>query len=305
MSIKKLIIAALFFSIFIVPTSAADVPSEKGTLSRIGAAVLPIPSPDEYADFLLEPWKPNAPILVAFKDPFCPYCIKAFHRKSELQPYNVFMFWYPIFGERSERRIEEIFRCASPTSQQVINAVIAHQSPSCGGSAKKHLMALNRRIYEAYAAPGVPAYYLGGVKVSMAQVRASHLSVSSLETSVHIDWQRYDLHRLNIGTSKLANVLLMLPELSSKTSELMALLRKHSTYDWYLFSDGYSEDYYKICEGLVGKCKPETIKQYLLMSEEIKLLFGWDSAQSLEVVINGKILTNVEKDKYLPFLKNI
>ena len=265
---------------------------------------LPIPSVDEYSNFLLEPWKSNAPVLIIFTDPFCPYCIKALKRRDDLKAYNTYLFWYPIFGERSDKRVADIFQCSSPVSTQVISAVIAGKNPGCDGIQNENLTLLNRKMYEAYSPLGVPAYYMGGVKVSVAELKAWHKSVAAITSSVALDWSRYNINRLDASTGSLSKAILLLPSKYKKVKSLMPMLKTNTDYDWYLFHDGQRSAYKKTCQYLVGKCESQTLDQYVVTTQEIELLYDLKAISSPALILNGKILTDVEKIKYFGFLKD-
>ena len=109
-----------------------------------------IPDPEKYQDFLLEPYKPGAPTVVAFKDPYCGYCIRALQNLEKLSEYNVYLFWAGILGERSVARVDDIFDCAAPVSQTVFDSVVKReQTTACEKGLKyqtRYLRALNAEI---------------------------------------------------------------------------------------------------------------------------------------------------------------
>ncbi len=264
------------------------------------AEPLPIPSPDVHAEFLLQPWKPNAPSVIVFKDPFCPYCVKALEKVEDLKNFNVFMFWYPIFGERSEQRISKIFQCASPSGHQVIASVIAKKSPDCDGDISKHLMELNRKMYEAYSPSGVPSYYLGGAKTSVPALVELTRSSLSIQPSVNLELSRYEKNRLAIDSQKSVSLLLLIPSSYKKTADIISLAKKHTGYDWYLFTDGLQESYVEICAEMTGNCDRNMLLNYSSLGKEIMLLFGVDALVSPVLIMNGKLLSYSEI-KRLPF----
>lgn len=264
------------------------------------AEPLPIPSPDVHSEFLLQPWKANALSVIVFKDPFCPYCVKALERVDDLKDFNVFMFWYPIFGERSEQRISQMFQCASPSGHQVVTSVIAKKSPDCDGDINLHLMELNRKMYEAYSPSGVPSYYLGGAKTSVPALMELKRSVPSIQPSVNLELSRYEQNKLDMLSQKTASLLLLLPSRYEKTSEIIALVKKHAEYDWYLFTDGSQESYVEMCAEMAGNCDRNMLLNYSSLGKEIMLLFGVDTLVSPVLIMNGKLLSYSEIKK-LPF----
>ncbi len=261
---------------------------------------LPVPSPDVHSAFLLEPWKPNAPSVIVFKDPFCPYCVKALEKKDELKDFNVFMFWYPIFGDRSDQRVSQIFQCASPTGHLVIASVIAKTSPDCHGDINLHLMELNRKMYEAYSPSGVPSYYLGGAQTSVLALKELKRSMPSVQPSVNLELSRYDKNRLNIQSQNAGNILLLLPANYEKTPEIISVAKNHTEYNWYVFADGSGGSYVRICMEMIGNCDSKMLLTYSSLSKEIMLLFGVDALVSPMLIMNGKLLSYSEIKK-LPF----
>lgn len=291
-------LCVFFLKVNTVNAAGFNIPSPN-------AASLTIPSPQEYSSFLIEPWKANAPVVVIFTDPFCPYCIQALKRKDELKPYNAFVFWYPIFGERSDRRVAEIFQCNAVASEQVISAVIAKKSPGCTGEKNEHLMALNKAMYELYEPQGVPSYYFGGVSVSVAQLKEWRESVRDLAPSVAIDWPRYELNRLDTLTNSLSNVIVVLPQKYENLESLIQKLQSNAGYKWYFFTEGSAATYKKTCQHLVGKCELNAVKEYLSATQEIKLLYGLTAITKPVLIMNGKILSEREKEKYFDVLKDV
>lgn len=274
------------------------------SFGAFGSTQLPIPS-DEYAAFLLEPWKPNAPILTVFTDPFCPYCIKALKRRDDFKNYNTYLLWYPIFGERSDKRVEEIFHCPSPSASHVIEAVIAGKAPGCDGPINAELIRLNRLMYEAYSPDGVPSYYTGGVKVSIAELKAWRRQEKSVTPNVVLDWSRYDANRLNVTSANMSKVVVVLPHDYSDTEKLIDSLKANRKFEWYLFQDQNTKNYEKFCKHLVGKCDSEMLNGYEARAQELALLFGLDNISKMSIVLNGKVLSDAEVDYYFSFIKRL
>ncbi len=261
----------------------------------------PIPSYKVHSDFLLESWKPNAPILVIFKDPFCPYCLQALKRRDELKAYNAFLFWYPIFGERSENRVREFFKCASPVSEQVISAVINNTSPECKGAEKAHLIDLNRKMFEAYSPDGVPSYYLGERKISLGELKGLQKKNESMSPTVSLSWDRYHLNQVAQNDSQLAKIAVILPIKFNEYDELQALLKHNTRYTWYLFSADSNNSYDSFCRSLNGGCGKSSIVKYRESTEELSLLYGLDfnTLTEPQFILNGRLLSDSETEKYL------
>ena len=117
------------------------------------------PDPEKHKAFLLNEYDENKPVLVAFKDPRCPYCTKAFKQKETLDNYNVFVFWSPILGNTSARQVESFFHCDQPMGDEVIEAVINRQQVSCGDEFNDELWALNDGMVKEYEPKSVPQYW--------------------------------------------------------------------------------------------------------------------------------------------------
>jgi len=291
------VIIRFYFLILLLSTLSFSVDASSDAL--------PVPSVDQHAKFLMEPWKPNAPVLLIFTDPFCPYCIKALKRREELKSYNVFLFWYPIFGERSDNRVSEIFQCASPVSDQVINSVIKGESPACTNAVDKNLMLTDRKFYEAYSPQGVPAYYMGGVKVSVAELKAWHKSLAVVAPSVKLDWSRYKINRVDINSSNLSKVMVILPHNYQNKDLLVSALKANAKFEWYWFEDDKGDEYKNSCHELVGKCGAQVLNQYVNTTQEIKLLYGLEDISKVILILNGKVLSDAETISYLDFLKDV
>lgn len=266
------------------------------------AEPLPVPGPEQYANFLMEPWKPDAPSLLVFKDPFCPYCISAFEKRERLSRYNVYVFWFPIFGERSDRRVEEIFRCNSPLSRQVIDAVIARAAPGCTGEEKRHLRELNDAMVLAYQPDAVPSYYMGGRRLSLAELDQMAQVVTRLSGTVVLDWRRYAGHRLALDNHEVAKVAVVVPERFDDWDALLGKLRQHSEFQWYVFiQHGSPESYRRLCQQLQSGCEAGKLERLEQTAAEVDLLFGLELLEEPRYVLNGKLLTPSERQQLLAF----
>jgi hypothetical protein len=271
---------------------------------------LPLPSPNDHQFFLLNDWKPNAPTVIAFKDPFCPYCIKALERRNDLSRYNVFLFWYPIFGEKSHNRIGEFFKCAHPVGDQVIKAAISRQSPNCANPPNETLQRLNREMYEAYSPTGVPAFYLGGKQVDLTELNQAYFSPASKKLGVTLDWQRYQMNRLNSDTKaphKNQNkVAIYIEDLESnpQAAQLITKLKEDTKYEWYLFPGNIQKLSSRKCRTFFNDCNRLQFDQLKKNVAEFKLLFDLKEVgnqQNPLVVYNGIVLS----EKTTPQLADI
>jgi len=270
-----------------------------------GAAVaepLPVPGPEQYSPFLMEPWKPDAPSLLVFKDPFCPYCISAFEKRARLSSYNVYVFWYPIFGERSERRVEEFFRCSSPLSPQVIEAVMGGAQPGCAGEVNQPLRQLNDAMVSAYKPDAVPSYYLGGRRLGLAELNRMSQLVTRLPGTVALNWSRYTGHRLNNANHGMGQVAVVVPQQFDDWQTLLGKLRQHNEYQWHVFiQNGTAASYQGLCQHLQSGCDAAKLERLQQTATEVDLLFGLEPLDEPRYVLNGKLLAPSERQQLLAF----
>lgn len=267
----------------------AAVMSVSITFQVMAKSPLPMPTVESHKAFLVGEWKPNSPTVVVFKDPFCPYCLKALEKKDELDNVNLFLFWYPIFGEKSDNRVSEFFRCASPVNRNVIEAVLQHSSPDCKGNSNSELEILNREMYEAYDPPGVPAFYLGGQKVSFVEVKSIQVKE---KFGVNLEWERYSYNRVHNDTltEKKAAVYLSESMPAKKVKKIAEALILNTDYQWYLFPSNAAQLSKQVCSILKLDCASS--KSYLLQSsQEIALLYGLDSQDYSQVIIDGRLIS--------------
>jgi len=268
--------------IFPVSTLAADANSPR-----------PIPDDMTYGQFLLNDWNPGAPVIITFKDPFCPYCIRALKDIERLDDLNVFMFWSPILGQASISRVEEILHCQAPVGEQVIKAVIERQSPQCTKNKQTEVLAqLNHRMVEAYDPQAVPSYYFGGRRSSLAEISNLTSRVKQLSAStVTLDWARYDTLLLQQQSSQLARVVVVVPEDYPRSKDLIDTLLSHSRYQWYISS---IDNYNLICSQLNNGCNQEKRQDFFQKSQEIQLLFGLEENRQPRLILGGRLLSDAQ-----------
>jgi hypothetical protein len=266
------------------------------SLDGRAAANHPIPTVDSHKEFLLNVWNPNLPTVVVFKDPFCPYCIKAFQRPAELEGFNVFLFWYPIFGEKSNSRVDEFFKCKSPVEPKVVAAVLGKRSPDCKAPINISLKKLNTEMYEGYSPSGVPAYYFGGNKISVAELKAVGTHITEKSSGVSLDWKRYEKNRLGMEAPDSPNVGIFYPsgKFRKNLGKLIKSLKKTSGYNWYFFSPSFDSDLKSICKSHLRKCDSSFHQDFELGSREMQLLFGIEDSGNPVVIMNGRILSSDE-----------
>lgn len=260
------------------------------SVQAMATSPLPVPTVESHKEFLVGDWKPNSPSVVMFTDPFCPYCLKALEKKHELDNVNLFMFWYPIFGEKSDSRVAEFFRCESPVGSNVINAVLQRKSPDCSRKLDTELEKTNKKMYEAYNPPGVPALYLGGQKVSFAEVKSIQLA-ENYSSGIKLDWERYANNQLLTDTSANSRAAIYVGKNLSGANlkKLTRILQTHKEYKWYIFPSNHSQLNRVVCSQFQQQCGGKK-DQLLQASQEIGLLYGLDLQSNSRVIINGRLV---------------
>jgi hypothetical protein len=209
----------------------------------VPSPLLIVPDKDTYSDFLMAPWKEDAPTLIAFKDPLCGYCIKALKQRERLKNYNVFLFWAPILTERSKVKVDAFFTCEKPVSDDILDAVVLRKNVACKGKAKTNLRVLNDKMLVRYKPNFVPQYWFGGQRQTFSGLKLSKSTLDIIKqikllSSVKIPWQRYsDLALSHEGASNKTNIALILPTQMTLSEEDMATLKNDKRLNWYLLSE--------------------------------------------------------------------
>lgn len=254
------------------------------------AQVLPIPNQNEHGAFLLDPWKPEAPVLVAFIDPYCPYCIKALKSKERYQYYNTFIFWAGILGDRSIARVEEILACNNPVSESVINSVVQRIAPECDKSKSLEHRELAQHMVDAYDPMAVPSYYFGGRRVGLGELARMVNGVNQLESTVKLDWSRYAELRWRRNNHNLAKLIAVVPTEWS-ANEVQNNIPLDAKFDWYVAGANFEA----ICSQLNEGCELEAKEGYRKRSAEIQLLYDLKSSDKVQYVLNGVLLNDPTK----------
>ncbi len=275
---------AIFLRLFVVVAGVVL------TIQAMAQSPLPVPTVESHKEFLVGDWKPNSPSVIMFTDPFCPYCLKALEKKHELDNVNLFMFWYPIFGEKSDSRVAEFFRCESPVGSNVIDAVLRRKSPDCSRKPDTGLETTNKQMYEAYNPPGVPALYLGGQKVSFAEVKSIELAENH-SLGIKLDWERYANNQLLTDTSanRRAAIYVAKNLSGAKLKKLTKILQTHKDYKWYIFPTNHSQLNKAVCSQFQQRCDGKK-DRLLQSSQEIELLYGLDRQTNSRVIIDGRLV---------------
>jgi hypothetical protein len=210
--------------------------------------VLIVPDKETYGDFLISPWKEGAPVLVAFKDPLCGYCIKALKQRARLQNYNVFLFWSPILSERSKIKVNGFFSCKNPVTDEILNAVMDRKTVNCNGPENIKLRQLNDDMMARYQPNFVPQYWFSGQRQSYAQLKLSESSIDIIKqieslSHIKIPWQRYSELAVNEKQLQgIPNIALVLPTNIHLSDNELSALKSDQTLNWFLLSDSTSSN---------------------------------------------------------------
>ena len=258
------------------------VVSAENSASRV------IPSPDTYGAFLLEEWQPDAPSIIAFKDPYCPYCIKALKKLDRLKGYNVFMFWSPILGESSRKKVDEIFDCQNPVGLSVVAAVVNRRQVECEQAMQGSVLKqLNDEIVANYDPQSVPSYYFGGQKVYVSALDKFRRQLNTAVKPVQLNWQRYQSLKLERQNhSGLANIIVFVPEYLKHRQAFLDAVRADYRYNWFVADLS--------CEG--KGCKNS---EQARLSAELRLLLAAEGLTETGFAINGMLL---QPQRYQDFI---
>lgn len=218
------------------------------------------PEAEAHSGFLLSEYDPSKPTVAVFKDPLCGYCIAAMPKLDQLSGYNVYLFWAPIFGQRSEFSISEIFRCANPVDKSVRDFVAARQSPDCAREIDNEALAVNQSMVDAYRINSVPAYYLQGARVSLDELLLRQLEHPPV-SGVVINWDRYRNARIRKRPESHSIALLL-----NATDERQLLALDEQFLPQFVFVES----------------DPSTRKSY----DEMRLLLGLDSRRQSSFLVS-------------------
>ncbi|WP_216595983.1 thioredoxin fold domain-containing protein [Catenovulum maritimum] len=234
--------------------------------------VKPIPDSIEQQAFLLNGWRADRPNLLIFKDPFCPYCIKAIPRLDKLVGYNIYLFWAPILGNASKQRTYEFFHCERPVSEAILTSVAQRKKPECDGELQQDLVNQNNYYVSMYQINSVPSFYLQGQPVSLARLLKYQQSKSVSVMGVKPDWQRFvKLQQLPAWQAQ-SLLLLVAKQDVKQAGELVAKYQPE-----YLVTEiEVLQQHPELlgCKDNTGKCFNQKIKSYQQQKELFMLMFG-------------------------------
>jgi thiol-disulfide isomerase/thioredoxin len=249
-----------------------------------------IPTESDYFPFLVNGWDPTRPTVTVFKDPYCPYCIKAIPKLPELVGYNVFLFWAPILGQSSLKRVDDIFHCDSPSSNRVLQAVFERKNPFCKMPLNHQLLELNQQVVDNYQINSVPRFYLQGQSISFAMLKQMQKKRPPIY-GVNVNWQRFNL--MQYSPRQNSHVLSLIVPLA-RQQDLLSLINKYQPEFLFLAPD-LLESYPQFisCMNQPHTCLNQSRSEYTQRIAEFRMLFG-DSLPTDKLIIvdhNGRIST--------------
>jgi glutaredoxin len=230
-----------------------------------------IPTESEYFPFLVNGWDAKRKSVLVFKDPFCPYCIRAIPKLEKLNNYNVFVFWAPILGENSVKRVDDIFQCSSPVSKKVFSAMLVRKSPNCDKPINEKLKKLNQFVVDNYDINAVPSVFMQGKQVSLAQLIKESTKRPAIN-GVQVNWKRFKLMQQH----------------SNEEAKILALLIPDNHQEELSVAiDFYKPEFVFLANEMIEKspsflkCKSNNLlclkyqsDQYQIKYQEFTLLFG-------------------------------
>lgn len=241
-----------------------------------------IPDVDTYGEFLIGEWDSQKPVLVTFKDPHCPYCVKALRKIERLDNYNVFLFWSPILGQRSINSVNGFFSCDSPSGEIVIEATKKGVMPACSGIKNTALQQLNSTMVANYNPRSVPQYWMGGRKLNVTQLKLAQSLPERIDDviaqkNIVIPWARYSDMAITPAKYGLRNIALVMPNGKILSEVIKSSLFIDDHFRWYVVDDSQSKT-----------------------AIEFKLLTNLVDIASPTFVLEGKVLNDREMDSLLP-----
>jgi thiol-disulfide isomerase/thioredoxin len=240
-----------------------------------------IPTESEYFPFLVNGWDAKRKNVLVFKDPYCPYCIKAIPKLEKLNSFNVFVFWAPILGEHSVKRVDDIFQCSTPVSKKVFSAMMVRKSPNCDKPINEKLKKLNDFVVDNYDINAVPSVFMQGKQVSLAQLIKESNKRPKIN-DVQVNWNRFKLMQ-QYSSEEAKTLALLIPDTHEEKLSVVI--------------EFYKPEFVFLAKGVIQKspsflkCKSDNLlcmkyksEQYQIKYEEFTLLFG-SSLKADELVL--------------------
>jgi hypothetical protein len=278
---------ALCLAVLLVVTQAAVAgPDDSSQIA------VEIPAISTHEPFLYSDWQGDRANLLVFIDPLCPYCKKAIPKFDGITDYNVFVFWSPIFGDRSERAIEPLFTCVKPSSDALLHSLLngtrdqVLERDCAGGEYDQNLREVNNRMVDSYQINSVPSFYLQGTRTSISRVYNPNGASGQAVNGVALKWARYENSKVIDNTITNYLAVILPSRFTQNQSELVSTYRPA-----YIFSD---ENWSEICKTInVVGCsgQPQTVnrKSY----RELMALLGLESQEDYAYLIanDGSVRT--------------
>jgi len=240
-----------------------------------------IPDPETHRSFLLNEYRPGAPSVILFKDPYCGYCINALAKRSRLDNYNVYLFWSPILGRRSVSKVESFFSCDSPVESAILESVVRRSTHDCDGEFHAEIKKLNDEMVAVYSPDSVPQTWFGGQRINISQLTLLKSIVSAQEVAaaanVKLLWNRYEKFAIGEVLDTRLNMAVIARKGQVLSEFGRSILAQSGSYNWYVF-DGSDEDVNK--------------------SQEFMLLLAAPAGKQPVFVLGGNILSSRE-EQYL------
>ena len=257
--------------------------------------------------FLLGAFKPKAPDLILFEDPFCSYCIEGLKKRAQLKNYNLYIYWHPIMGDESVARVADFFRCKQPVNERLIKGVIDLESPKCQGEINQDLLMRNKQVVASFNPKTLPQYWLNGQPIKFSRLNlvksVEKAEIIQSESELILHWERYQPFAVNEPLAERHNMAVVVPDslYSAIKLNLIAILNTDTRYNWYFFSKTLSDKMVSMfwCHESPNACliKPGSEKNQDL-KQEFKLMTGLEHMDEVVFLLGGKILSEKEK-KYM------
>lgn len=269
--------------------------------SSLAAAAVPIPDAERDRAFLFGQWQPGRASVVLFIDPLCPYCKRVIPKLELISDYNLFVYWVPIFGQRSERAIAPFFHCQRPTSPALLGTVNASPAQAkalladCGPQANVALRQRNDAMAAAYPINGVPAFFLQGRRESLSGILTRQRTTANKVNGVVLEWQRYGESQLLPVSG--ARSLAVIAGAGGDPQAMSGLLREYQPAHFFA-ADGWGS----LCgergsndAGALAACDDAPQLQSLRRAHYLELvaLLGLDPVAQRVIVVSrdGRLIT--------------
>jgi len=235
-----------------------------------------VPDPELHGKFRVFPYKKEAPVVVAIKDPFCEFCNIALKEIEQVKELNVYVFWASIIHPKSKSKVNRILKCEKPSSMQVLGQVSQLQPISCKSSDSASRNEANQTFIDSYKPTAVPLYYINGKSVSFDYLKELSKEQNDLTNSEFdvfgIDWIRYQAFRVGPIKKQLPNIGIVLPN-SYPFNEFPIRWLDVDSHNVFVFwkSRGEGISSKSICEEYSENCDGDYSSDYKTLLEFYEL----------------------------------